>query len=63
MQVPPAELEAVLLTHPAVREAGVTAVPDQEAGELPRAYVSLKEGYGVTENELIQYVAGADMKQ
>ncbi len=57
-KVPPAELEAVLLTHPAVREAGVTAIPDQEAGELPRGYVSLKEGHQATEDEILQYVAG-----
>ncbi len=57
-QVPPAELEALLLTHPAVREAGVTAIPDELAGELPRAYVSLKDGQQVTEEEIEQFVAG-----
>jgi acyl-CoA synthetase (AMP-forming)/AMP-acid ligase II len=38
-QVAPAELEAVLMSHPAVADAAVVGVPDEEAGERPRAYV------------------------
>ncbi|KAL7746516.1 4-coumarate--CoA ligase [Sorochytrium milnesiophthora] len=41
-QVPPAELEAVLLQHPAVADAAVIGVPSLEAEELPRAYIVLK---------------------
>lgn len=41
-QVPPAELEAVLLTHPAVADAAVIPCPDDEAGEVPQAFVVLK---------------------
>jgi acyl-CoA synthetase (AMP-forming)/AMP-acid ligase II len=55
MQVPPAELEAVLLSHPAVADAGVVAYPDAEAGEIPRAFVVLKGA--ATADELIAYVA------
>ena len=39
MQVAPAELEAHLLTHPAVNDAAVIPVPDDRAGELPKAFI------------------------
>ncbi len=42
MQVAPAELEAVLLTHPAVLDCAVIRKADEEAGEVPKAYVVLK---------------------
>ena len=42
MQVAPAELEALLLTHPAVLDAAVVRRADEEAGEVPKAYVVLK---------------------
>jgi acyl-coenzyme A synthetase/AMP-(fatty) acid ligase len=41
-QVPPAELEALLLTHPAVMDAAVIAKPDEDGGEVPRAFVTFK---------------------
>ncbi len=41
-QVPPAELEALLLTHPCVADAAVIPCPDDEAGEIPKAFVVLK---------------------
>ncbi len=41
-QVAPAELEAVLLAHPAVADAAVVPSPDEEAGEVPKAFVVLK---------------------
>ena len=41
-QVAPAELEALLLTHHAVADAAVIGVPDEEAGEVPKAFVVLK---------------------
>jgi len=41
-QVPPAELEALLLTHPDVADAAVIGVPDEEAGEVPKAFVVVK---------------------
>lgn len=42
-QVPPAELEAVLLMHPCVADAAVIPYPDDEAGEVPKGLVVLKE--------------------
>ncbi|HEX3758974.1 MAG TPA: AMP-binding protein [Kofleriaceae bacterium] len=57
MQVAPAELEAVLLQHPAVADCGVYAQPDDEAGELPKAAVVLKRGASATAEELLQFVS------
>jgi len=42
--VAPAEVEAVLLEHPAVKECGVVGRPDLAAGEIPIAFVSLRDG-------------------
>jgi acyl-coenzyme A synthetase/AMP-(fatty) acid ligase len=38
-QVAPAELEACLLDHPAVADCAVIPVPDEKAGEVPKAFV------------------------
>jgi acyl-CoA synthetase (AMP-forming)/AMP-acid ligase II len=54
-QVAPAELEALLLTHPAVADAAVVPVPDAEAGEVPKAYVVLKQE--IAPDDLLDYVA------
>jgi acyl-CoA synthetase (AMP-forming)/AMP-acid ligase II len=43
--VAPAEVESVLLEHPAVRDCGVVAKPDPEAGEIPCAFIVLREGF------------------
>ena|SRR5438132_1086159 len=43
--VAPAEVEAVLLEHPAVRECGVVGRPDACAGEIPVAFVALRDGF------------------
>lgn len=56
-QVAPAELEAILLTMPQINDAVVIPVPDDEAGELPRAYVVKKPNVEVTEEQVINYVA------
>ena len=42
-QVAPAELEALLLTHEAINDVAVIQIPDEAAGELPRAYCVLKD--------------------
>ena len=55
LQVPPAELEAVLLSHPAVADAAVVPLADEEAGEIPRAFVVRKSL--ATAEELMAFVA------
>jgi acyl-CoA synthetase (AMP-forming)/AMP-acid ligase II len=54
-QVAPAELEAVLLSHPAVADAAVVSSPDEEAGEVPKAFIVLRSE--ATADELMAYVA------
>ena len=56
-QVPPAELEALLLTHPSVADAAVIGRPDDEAGEVPVGYVVLREGHEASEDEIKDFVA------
>ncbi|HEX5166818.1 MAG TPA: AMP-binding protein [Thermomicrobiales bacterium] len=54
-QVAPAELEAVLLSHPSVADAAVIGSPDEECGEVPKAFVVCKEEINAT--DLLEYVA------
>ncbi len=51
----PREVEDVLYTHPAVKEAAVIGVPDEYRGEAPKAYVALKEGESATEKDLVTH--------
>jgi len=62
-QVPPAELEAKLLTHPAIADVAVIGIPNSYAGELPKAFVVLKksdDGKGhqqqVKEKEIVEWL-------
>jgi acyl-CoA synthetase (AMP-forming)/AMP-acid ligase II len=55
LQVSPAELEAVLMTHPAIADAAVIGVPDERAGEVPKAFVVLKNQ--TTAPEILAYVS------
>ena len=56
-QVAPAELEAVVQTHPAVADAAVVPSPDEEAGEVPKAFVVLREGAAASAEEIMAHVA------
>jgi len=58
-QVAPAELEALLLTHPHLSDAAVIPVEDEQSGQLPRAYVTLKDNVmssDVTEEDIKEWV-------
>jgi acyl-CoA synthetase (AMP-forming)/AMP-acid ligase II len=54
-QVAPAELEAILLTHPSIKDAAVVRSPDEEAGEVPKAFV-VSDG-SLTEDDVMSFVA------
>src|SRR5579884_4034219 len=54
--IAPAELESLLLEHPAVQDAAVIGVPDDEAGEVPKGFVVLRSGQRVTEEEILTVV-------
>ena len=58
-QVAPAELEALLLTHPNISDAAVIPIEDELSGELPRAYITLKHdktSQQVTEEEIKEWI-------
>jgi fatty-acyl-CoA synthase len=50
------EVEQIVVEHPAVMEAAVVAMPDEQWGERPKAFVTLKEGEEATEEEIIDFV-------
>jgi acyl-CoA synthetase (AMP-forming)/AMP-acid ligase II len=54
-QVAPAELEALLVTHPAIADAAVIPLPDEEAGEIPKAFCVLSGE--TTPDEIMAFVA------
>ncbi|MFL6140515.1 MAG: AMP-binding protein [Labedaea sp.] len=54
-QVSPVELEAVLMTHPKVADAAVVGVPDEDASEVPKGFVVVKEP--ATAEEIMAFVA------
>ncbi|AEE29980.1 OPC-8:0 CoA ligase1 [Arabidopsis thaliana] len=56
-QVAPAELEALLLTHPEITDAAVIPFPDKEVGQFPMAYVVRKTGSSLSEKTIMEFVA------
>lgn len=57
-QVPPAELEAVLLGHPSIADAAVIGVKDDRGEEVPKAFVVRQSGAALTADGVIDFVAG-----
>ena len=56
-QVPPAELEGLLLEHPAVADAAVIGKADIESGEIPKAFVVRKQGVEASDSDLMKFIA------
>ncbi|MFW0788616.1 AMP-binding protein [Gordonia sp. CPCC 205333] len=56
-QVPPAELEALLLTNPKVADAAVIGANDEAGEEVPKAFVVAQSGVELTADEVIDFVA------
>ncbi len=56
LQVAPAELEAVLVSHPRIADAAVIGVTDERQGESPKAFVVKKEE-GLSEKEVAEFLA------
>jgi acyl-CoA synthetase (AMP-forming)/AMP-acid ligase II len=56
-QIAPAELEALLLSHPKVMDAAVIGVLDDDKQEIPKAFVVTRPGSGLDEDEVMAFVA------
>ena len=56
-QVPPAELEALLLTHPDIADAAVIGVRDEDGEEVPKAFVVLQENASLDADAVMAFVA------
>ena len=56
--IAPAEIEALLVEHPAVADAAVIGKPHPEAGEIPKAFVVRKKGQNLTANDVVAFVKG-----
>ncbi|GMJ10598.1 OPC-8:0 CoA ligase1 [Hibiscus trionum] len=56
-QVPPAELEALLLSHPHISDAAVIPIPDDEVGQYPMAYVVRKSGSNISGTQVMDFIS------
>ncbi|MCU4504312.1 AMP-binding protein [Acinetobacter sp. WU_MDCI_Abxe161] len=56
-QVAPAELEALILQHPAIADVAVVGHPDKDAGEIPYAFVVLQPNTHLSESQLMEWVS------
>ena len=56
-QIAPAELEALLLSHPGIRDAAVIGVLDDDQQEIPKAFIVAAEGAELSADDVMSYVA------
>jgi len=56
--IAPAEIESLLMEHPAVLDSAVIGVPDDEAGELPKGFVVIRPGHSATPEEILEFANG-----
>ncbi|TYJ23116.1 hypothetical protein E1A91_A08G169500v1 [Gossypium mustelinum] len=56
-QIAPADLEAVLISHPEILDAAVTSAADEVCGEIPVAFVVRRHGCTLTKGAVIDFVA------
>ncbi|KAI4295290.1 hypothetical protein L6164_035351 [Bauhinia variegata] len=56
-QVPPAELEGLLISHPSIADAAVVPQKDPVAGEVPVAFVVRSNGFDLTEEAVKEFIA------
>ena len=54
----PAELEDTLLGHPDIQDVCVIGVPDVESGEVPRAFVVIKQDREISEKAIVDFIKG-----
>ena len=47
-----------MLSHPAIADSAVVGVQDEESGEIPKAFVVIKEGESPTAEEIMRFIAG-----
>ncbi|NWF54251.1 MAG: AMP-binding protein [Syntrophaceae bacterium] len=56
-QIAPAELEAILMEHPAIQDCAVVGIPEENLGEIPKAFIVRKEGVDLSAEEVMAFVA------
>lgn len=57
VKVAPAELEDLLLSHPKIKDCAVIGIPDEVAGEVPKAFV-VKADNQLDKKEIVEFVKG-----
>ncbi len=57
LPIAPAELEAILMEHPAVKDCAVVGIPEESVGEIPKAFIVRREGHIVDAEGIKTFVA------